>query len=72
MPDTKSMTLRLDQELADKLEAVAEVQDRAIAEVVRSAIREHIERCQQDPEFQEMLRRNLERHERLLQMLAET
>lgn len=69
--EMKSMTLRLDQELADRLQAVSDVEKESVSEIVRKAIAEHVERRRKDPEFQEMLRRNLERHKRLLKMLSE-
>ena len=37
---------------------------------IRDALAEHVEQRRSDPEFQETLKRNLERHQRLLSMLA--
>jgi predicted transcriptional regulator len=67
----KSMTLRLDRELADRVEALASVEDRTVSDVVREALAEHVERRRSDPQFREMLEANLAKHERLLRMLAE-
>ncbi len=71
-PQTKSMTLRLDEDLAENLQAMADVQQESVSEVVRRAIAEHVDQRRRDPEFQRMLRRNLERHKRLLERLAES
>lgn len=69
---TKSMTLRLDQQLAERLQAMADVEGEPVSEVVRRAIAEHVEQRRKDPDFQRMLKRNLERHKRLLEMLADS
>ncbi len=59
--ETKSMTLRLDEGLASKAQTIAEVEGATLSDVVREALVEHIERRCRDPEFQAMLKRNLER-----------
>ena len=69
--DTKSMTLRLDEKVAEKVRTIAEVEESTVSDVIRDALAEHIERRRGDPEFQTMLRRNLRRHEELLNMLAD-
>lgn len=68
---TKNMTLRLDLELADRVQAIAEVDDITVSQVVRDALVTHVERRRQDPEFQRLLDNNLKRHARLLEMLAD-
>ena len=68
--DTKSMTLRIDENLAERVRAVAEVEETTVSDVIRDALAEHVERRRRDPEFQAMLKRNLRRHEELLSMLA--
>ncbi len=60
------MTIRLSPEQAEALETVANVESRAIAEVIRTAISEHIESCKNDPVFQDSLRDRLDRARRLL------
>ncbi len=65
------MTLRLDPALAEQLEAVAEVEGRAIAEVVREAISDHVARRKKDPTFVRLLEENLARHRRLLRALED-
>ena len=69
--NTKSMTLRIDENLAEKVRSVAEVEETTVSDVIRDALSEHVERRRRDPEFQAMLKRNLRRHEELLSMLAD-
>ena len=69
--DTKSMTLRMDEDLADKVRTIAEVDGTTVSDVIRDALAEHVERRRRDPEFQGMLKRNLQRHQELLSMLAD-
>ena len=69
--DTKSMTLRIDENLAERVRTIAEVEESSVSDVIRGAIAEHVERRRRDPEFQAMLKRNLRRHEELLSMLAD-
>ncbi len=68
---TKNMTLRLDETLADSVQAIAEVEGSTVSGVIRDALSEHVERRRTDPEFQAQLKRNLERHADLLGMLAD-
>ncbi len=69
--DTKNLTLRIDRTLADRVRTVAEVEGLTVSDVIRAALTEHVERRRRDPEFQALLRRNLERHQELLNMLAD-
>lgn len=69
--DTKSMTLRMDEVLADRVRAIAEVEETTVSDVIRDALTEHVERRRSDPKFQEKLKRNLDRHQKLLSMLAD-
>ena len=71
MADTKSMTLRMDERLAEKVQTIAEVEGTTVSNVVRDALAEHVERRRRDPEFQAMLQRNLQHHQKLLNMLAD-
>lgn len=70
--DTKNLTLRIDRDLADQARTVADVEGSTVSDVIRDALTEHVERRRQDPEFQALLRRNLERHQELLNMLADS
>ena len=69
--DIKSMTLRLDGELVDKVRTIAEVEESTVSDVIRDALADHVEKRRRDPEFQAMLKRNLRRHQELLRMLAD-
>lgn len=69
--DTKSLTLRIDEALAARVRAIAEVEDTTVSDVIRDALAEHVERRRRDPEFQALLKCNLQRHKELLSMLAD-
>jgi predicted transcriptional regulator len=60
------MTIRLSADQADALETVATVEARAISDVVRAAIAEHIESRRRDPAFQQGLQDRIKRARRLL------
>jgi predicted transcriptional regulator len=66
----KSMTLRLDDEKARELEAVARADDTSVSEAVRSAIDHHIAQRRADEEFQSRLRRLMEDEREVLERLA--
>ncbi|HTT51430.1 MAG TPA: ribbon-helix-helix protein, CopG family [Streptosporangiaceae bacterium] len=68
---TKNMVLRLDPELAERLEAVAEVEGRSVSDVVREAIATLVAARQRDKRFIQLLEENLARHERILQLLRD-
>ena len=68
--DMKNLTLRMDRTLAEQARAVADVEGSTVSDVIRDALAEHIARRREDPEFQALMRRNLERHQELLDMLA--
>jgi predicted transcriptional regulator len=68
---TKNMTLRLDKELADRVQAIAEVEGQSVTTVVRTAIADHVEQRRRDPKFQHLLAESLERHSKLLELLAD-
>lgn len=69
--ETKNMTLRLDRALANQVQAVAEVEGRSVANVVRDAIVQHVDQRRRDPRFHELLEESMKRHERLLELLAD-
>lgn len=69
--DRKNMTLRMDEQLAESVQAIAEVEGSTATDVIRTAISEHVVRRKADPEFQKLLKRNMERHAKLLSLLAE-
>ena len=68
---TKNMVLRLDPELAEQLQLVAEAEGRSVSDVVREAIAEAVERRRGDDEFIRLLEENLRRHQRLLELLRD-
>jgi predicted transcriptional regulator len=68
---TKNMMLRLDPELAERLQTVAEVENRSVADVVREAIASLVEQRRGDQGFRVLLEENLARHERALRMLKD-
>lgn len=65
------MVLRLDPELAERLQAVAEVEGRSMADVVREAITTLVEQRRNDRRFRQLLEDNLARHQRLLNLLRD-
>ena len=65
------MVLRLDPGLAERLEAVAEVEGRSVSDVVREAITSLVEERQRDERFIRLLEDNVVRHQRILQMLRD-
>ena len=67
----KSMTLRLTEDQAESLDAVARVEGVPVAEVVRTAIEAHISARRQDVAFQQRLRASIERHREILEKLAQ-
>jgi predicted transcriptional regulator len=60
------MTIRLSADQAEELETVANVEDRAVADVIRAAIAEHIASRRRDPTFQAGLKNRIDRARRLL------
>lgn len=67
----KAMTLRVGQEQAEELEAVARVDGVPISEAIRDAITKHIEERRNDPEFQTRLQASLQRNQEILRKLAQ-
>jgi predicted transcriptional regulator len=68
---TKNMLLRLDPELAERLQTVAEVEGRSVSDVAREAIAALVEQRRSDADFSRLLEENLARHERSLRRLRE-
>lgn len=66
----KAMTVRVDTETAEQLEAVAQVEGVPVAEVIREALSRHIEERRNDAEFQERLRASIERNKTTLERLS--
>ena len=66
MKPAKAMTIRLSSDQAEALETVATIDDQPVAEVVRAAIAEHIEKRRRDRNFQDSLKDRIERAKQLL------
>ena len=67
----KTMTLRLSDELAADLEAMARVDDVPVSEAMRVAIDERIKARREDTRFQARLRRLMAENQRALERLAQ-
>jgi predicted transcriptional regulator len=66
----KAMTLRLDDEQAAALEAIARIENVPVAEEVRRALAAHIAARRQDSKFQARLAASLKRNREILKRLA--
>lgn len=67
----KTMTLRLSDELAADLEAMARVDDVPVSEAIRVAIDERLKARREDKQFQARLRRLMAENQRALERLAQ-
>ena len=68
---TKNLLLRLDPELAGRLQTVADVEGRPVSEVVREAITTLVEQRRSDKRFLRLLEENLARHRQALDLLRD-
>ncbi len=68
---TKNLLLRLDPELAGRLQAVADVEGRSVSDVVREAITKLVEQRRSDKRFLRLLDDTLARHQQALQLLRD-
>jgi predicted transcriptional regulator len=68
---TKNMLLRLDPELAARLQAIAEVEGRSVSDLAREAIRDLVQQRRTDKRFAALLEESLARHQRTLDLLRE-
>ena len=66
----KAMTLRIDIDTAEQLEALAQVEGVPVSEVVREALARHIEKRRGDAGFQTRLRDSIERNQAILERLS--
>lgn len=66
----KAMTLRLKENEYERLRTLAFVEDRAITDVIREAIREHIQRKASRDEFRASLERAMQENAQLIAKLA--
>ncbi len=70
MEERKAMTVRLDSEQAEDLEAIAAAEGTPVSEEVRKAIARHIADKKKDKEFQARLKKIVERNKAILDRLA--
>jgi len=68
---TKNLLLRLDPELAGRLQTVADVERRPVSDVVREAIAALVEQRRGDERFRRLLEDNLARHRQALDLLRD-
>lgn len=67
----KGFTLRLDDEQAAEVEAVAKAAGVPVVEEIRQAIRARIEERRQDEQFRAGLRRSIEDNQKILDRSAQ-
>lgn len=68
---TKNLLLRLDPDLAERLQTVAEVEGRSVSDIVREAIAKLVEQRRSDKQFLRLLDDNLARHQQALKLLRD-
>jgi predicted transcriptional regulator len=68
---SKTMTVRITDEQARELEAVARVDEMPVVEAVRQAIDDRIAQRRKDTAFQERLKRHLTENKAALERLAQ-
>ena len=68
---TKNIVLRLDQELAERLQTVADVEGRSVSDVLREAVARLVDQRRGDERFIRLLEENVARHQRLLKALRD-
>jgi predicted transcriptional regulator len=68
---TKNIMLRLDPELAERLQTVADVEGRSVSDVLREAVASLVEQRRRDERFIRLLEENVARHQRLLESLRD-
>ena len=68
---TKNIVLRLDPELAERLQTLADVEGRSVSDVLREAVAKLVEQRRKDERFIRLLEENVARHQRLLAALRD-
>jgi len=68
---TKNLLLRLDPELAGRLQTVADVEGRPVSDVIREAIVALVDQRRGDERFLRLLEDNLARHRQALDLLRD-
>lgn len=67
----KQTTVRLPEDLADQVEAVARAQGISVNQLIVGALHVEIDRMKNDTEFRSRVKRLVERDQRILDRLAE-
>lgn len=67
----KNMTIRLSDQQAVQLEAVAQADGIPVSEAIRAAIDRDIAARRKDASFQKRLRASMDRNQRILKQLAD-
>lgn len=65
-----TMSLRLDDDQARALNALAMADETSVSDVIREAIADRIEKRRNDTDFQARLKRAIERNQEALELLA--
>lgn len=66
----KAMSLRLEDDQARAINALAMAEETSVSEVIREAINDRIEKRRADKDFQARLQRAVERNRKALDLLA--
>jgi predicted transcriptional regulator len=68
---TKNLLLRLDPDLAERLQTIADVEGRSVSDVVREAIAELVKQRRRDKRFLQLLDENLARHRQAIELFRD-
>jgi len=66
MKPVKAMTIRLSADEAEALDTIATVDDQPVSAVIRAAIADHIQSRRKDKDFQDSLKKRIDRAQRFL------
>lgn len=67
----KVLTIRIDDDFAEQLDAVARVNQRPTSEEVRAALHHHVRGMMADEAFRSRLRESIQRNQEILASLGE-
>lgn len=71
VPRTKGISLRLPEELAAEIEAIARVEKVPLSEAIRAAVYSYIAARRADKDFQQRLRKRMEEDRAIIERLSE-
>lgn len=66
----RAISLRLPEQMAAELAAIARTKDLPVSEVIREAIENHIAALSTDKDFRQRLKKHLEEEQKVLKRLA--